>query len=705
MAKKYDVTAQERILTEAADAYFNGTPTMSDAEYDKIWRKHRQVREAYPDQFPANCILDRVGAEPRGTKIKHQTPMLSLDNVFEDAQHGCEALVKWLAGVRLKCPGVTILVEPKIDGLSVNLRYQDGKLVSAATRGDGLEGDDCLPNVLASKMVPTTVGTWTGEIRGEVYMTHKAFEALNKRQEEAGEELYANPRNAAAGALRLQDPAESASRGLSFLLHGMYPEFEEYSKATTFLWESGMPCVPHLKVESESPDIGDLKTRLLVRVNYPIDGIVFKVDQLIHRWTLGDTSRAPRWAVALKFLQERVTTTLKAITVQVGRSGVLTPTADFDPVVLDGSVVRRATLHNEEQVRRLGLQIGDEVVIEKAGGIIPAIIGSVTHEQCLGDERPPFDLIKHIGGKCPACRSTDLRKQQVDGEDGARWMCLNPHCVARLAARLRHLASRSALDIEMLGGEAADALARTIVDECSESSAVHGDPYPDWVQMIRWLFDVKAEWLAKVNWTTESGGTMKIGKARAEKIRASLERAKTLPLNRWLVAWGIHTVGVNTSREISRLVKFPRSLEYEAEGDCLFGWIVSGSTEVKERYQISHHLGPVSAQEMIDFVRSESGKLAIDMMEEFQIMSDNYAPFPMKEDKKLTGKTFVVTGTLSVKRDEFQRLLVEAGATIGSGVTSKTSYLVAGEDCGSKLEKAQKLGVQILTEEQARAML
>lgn len=709
------INEAESQLREAANAYYNGEPLMPDGDYDKLVAAHWEARRKYPTLFPSSTILDRVGspADPESgfAKVKHATPMLSLDNVFEDENDQCEALNEWLAEVERKCgPDTKIVIEPKVDGLSLSVRWVNGKPV-AVTRGDGTEGDDVSANV--AHMFPSAcrrLALEKIELRGEIAMTFDTFERLNAELAAKGEKLYANPRNAAAGALRLHDPEESKRRGLIFIPHGFLAAgVTSHSEALDQVYEAGIGqfiASFSMLASGRVGSVADERAMVAEGLNYPIDGLVFKIDDYRKRELMGSTSRAPRWAIALKFQQEKATTTVRAITVQVGRSGVLTPVAELEPVWIDGSTVSRATLHNEDQIHRLQLNVGDTVEVRKAAAIIPEIVRSITGETCV--DRTPFSLIEHIDGKCPSCGGNDIQKQQVAGEDGSRYQCMNPGCPAQLAARIEHFASRKCLDIEMIGGEAADALAR-LLGLLEISGQVKASPLS--------LFELSKEGFSNLNWVTESGTTMTLGDKRAEKVMAALERAKSLPLHRWLFALGIPTVGENTSKEVSRLCEEVNQLRYACQPAIdvrnptpgVIWQIANGADKTKgdlAQYNISSHLGPVSCAALVGFVTSEEGAAVLWLLSEWGIKSENYDPIPAaSDDKPLFGKSFVITGTLSVGRDEMKALIEARGGKVSGSVSKKTDYLVAGEDCGSKLDKARAAGVKILTESEIRGML
>ncbi len=730
------IEQRENRLREAANAYYNGEPIMSDAEFDALIVEHRKDRESYPTEFPAVTILDKVGAPASKksgfAKVSHASPMLSLRNVFELADGTAPELDAWRASLE---SDDLIVLESKIDGLSLSVIYENGIFVRAVTRGDGEVGDDVTANVAASQMVPMSIrplpnprsekngGTsqltipryGSLEVRGEVYMDFKTFDRLNAELEAEGKQKLANPRNAAAGALRQKDPQECAKRGLKFLAHGVIGgEFKSHSAALELLADMGIQNAVRMVFRNRDDmefACRDLHAHLLQMVDFPIDGAVFKVDSYSRREQMGATSSAPRWAVALKFKQQEVETTLKSITIQVGRSGVLTPVAELEPVLVDGTVVSRATLHNEDQINRQGLQVGDRVVIRKAGAIIPEIIRSVqadfreTGEGSLS--RPLFSLIDHIGGRCPSCGGRDISKTTATEEkveERSAYKCWNPGCPAQLAARIKHFCSRGALNIEGIGEEASAAIADAIVEyhEAEERGEIRV------LKSLLDLVDVPSQWLEELTWITDSG-VMSFGGARAQKAVAAFQASKKLPLRNWIVALGIPSVGENTAKELSRLFRDFASLAAEStDPNGIVRIIAEGgkkAEEVKARFSISSHLGPVSAQNLVQWFLTHSEE-AIRIRCWTLIKSDNHDPEPKASaDKPLFGKTFCITGTLSVGRDEIKSLIEAAGGKVSGSVSKKLNFLVAGEDCGSKLDKAKECGVQILTEAALREML
>lgn len=685
----YNINEQETLLKQYSAAYYAGDPIISDDKFDAMRAEHARQR-GLAETWPEDSILDAVGSPPTGERIKHSVPMLSLDNVYEGADGGADELDLWLQSIEAAIgEPVALSMEPKVDGLAVSLKYKGGILVQAATRGNGVEGEDCLANVRS--FVPNNIPcTDDFEVRGEVVMDWATFDRLNVELEQAGKKKMSHPRNAAAGAIGLKDPEEAAKRGLRFLPYDLLGDMSHYHPhAMSWLETQGFAHLGGRYMTSENRGKSvDFLRAVTGKPGYPIDGIVFKVSEYALRDKLGTTARAPRWAVALKFKAERVTTILKDITVQTSRAGVLTPVAELVPALVDGAVISRCTLHNEKQIQDLNLAVGDRVEILRSAGVIPLLAKSLSAAEREYTE--PFSLLAHINGACPSCGSTDIVRKQVAGEDGSAYVCTNTDCPAQLAGKVLHFCSRLALDIEGVGEECADAIAR----EMSQFSEL--EP----VSLLQWTVGE----FSRLSWTTEAGGIMTFGTKRAEKVVNALEKAVRLPLHRWLYALGIPSVGVNTAKEISRLFRDYHQIEDSVDGGIIHA-IANGADKADyAEYQISSHLGPVSCAAMCSWVRNIPAPVK-QVFLDYGIESDNYYPKPVQDASlPLAWRTVVVTGTLSVPREEFQQLLAGAGAKIGGSVSKKTDYLVAGENCGSKLTKAQDLGVTVLTEAAARAM-
>jgi DNA ligase (NAD+) len=743
------ILRREQQLAEANEAYHNTDPIMTDASYDTVWREHELDRREHPlywDKSDGNylfadagSILDKVGAAPSLSsgfrKVRHGRPMLSINDVFEGDGVGQYAeLLAFVQDMEKRLGNLAwpMQVEPKVDGLALKLIYNNGHLKLAVTRGDGEFGDDVTDNVLVAGIAPASIrpdDAWDGtsehplnadhlEIVGEVFMPLKAFEEANEARRQAGLQLWANPRNAASGSLKLLDEAELRSRPLAFVRHDGFtpsvPSVSNVGLSLAYSWEALVEAVEQIRT-GEHP--------------FAIDGAVVKISGAGGRNIVGFGTRAPHWACAFKFKPPQVTTKLLDIAVQVGRTGVLTPVAVLEPVHVDGSTVSAATLHNEDQIRRLGLRIGDTVVLQKAGAIIPEIVSSVDHTQAIErvhaelpppgkDEpadpigrvlsrlaaiRPPFDLVVHIEGQCPSCGSLVSRSEGEGSEVAIR--CVNVSCEAQMAARIQHACSRKCLDIEGIGEEAANAVA------VSHSPGAHA------FDVIRMIVNGSAQ-LSGLRWSTSSGGVMTFGESRAAKALEAGRRAKSLPLHRWLFAIGIPSVGENTSKEISRLFSSGMDLMVLCAQDSIDRCHVAadaliritegedkGSSKLKP-LAISSHLGPVSCKALLDFARTDYGQEVLRHLASWGIKSDNYDPIPTaSDDKPLFGKSFVITGTLSVGRDEMKALIESKGGKVAGSVSKKTDFLVVGENAGSKATKAQELGVQILTEAALREML
>lgn len=699
-------------LRRASDAYYNGNPIMSDHQFDELWRTHEENRRILPDDpVWKDTILDKVGARPPAAsgfnKVRHSTRMQSLDNAFVGDGGSLTEIHYWLARLDLGSTAemVRILVEPKIDGLSLRLVYKDGQLLQAATRGDGEHGDDVTANVRAAKLVPERlVGHHPGrlEINGEVFMTFTAFQRLNVHQRHAGEEPYSNPRNAAAGILRRKNPDAVKNQGLSFLAHGVSEGAleEAYSLEVVRLQRAGFkfPDSRSMLADGQIDNSGKRFTlewfKELARQDYPTDGAVLKVDLFKARAALGSTSRAPRWAVALKFEQEEVETVLKGITIQVGRSGILTPVAELEPVEVDGTIVGRATLHNQDQVERLQLRVGDKVLVRKAGAIIPEIVRSITAEARGKQEGGGWSLLEHIRYKCPACGSSDIA---VRAEGATAFYCQNTGCRAQLAARIEHMASRKCLNLDGLGTEACDAIAA----RAEEDGVTH--PFD--------ILSRSVEYFASLHWTVASGTGMTFGESRAARVVEAAKASAKLPLNRWVASLGIPTIGENTSKELSRLfMDMPTLVNSAVHEEGLLrimrAYWASGKKkvyeELKMRYGISHHLGPVSISQLVEFCAKPENRTLLKRVP-ISVVSDNYNPDPPKEaEGPLSGKTFVITGTLSEPRKAIQALIEANGGKVSGSISKTTSVLVAGDWAGSKMKKANDLGVEVWNEDRLR---
>lgn len=730
-----------RIIRHHDELYYNqAAPEISDAEYDKLYRQLEDLEKKHPELHDPDSPTQRVGGTPlkEFKQVRHEMPMLSIDDVFElkDAPEPAAELIAFYQRLRknLGREDIAVTVEPKIDGVAVSLLYRDGELVRAATRGDGTTGDDITQNIRTIRSVPLDLkvagasgsSPSTLEIRGEVFMPNTAFAAMNAERDEEGLPTFANPRNATAGTLKQLDPKVVAKRPLAFLAHGLGaydgPPLETEHDFHELLDQLGIPRNQPVFTARNLDEVLEAVASLNTHrhdLDYGTDGAVIKVLDRAEREKLGFTSRAPRWAAAYKFLPEQKETLLKDITIQVGRTGVLTPVAELEPVLISGSTVSRATLHNQDEIDRKEIHIGATVLVEKAGEIIPAIV-KVTRPV---KGAKTFSIIDHVHGKCPSCGGP------ISQEEGfVAWRCTNFQCPAQAVTRIAHFASRKALDIEGLGETVAEGLVR---------HGVCHSPLD--------LFDLTEEALANLNLGSEEN-PRRFGEKNAAKVLAALEDAKTKPLNRWLFAMGIRHLGEAAAKELSRLfhnlteICDTELLSEIAERGIKDAWIkahpvnptrIQITPEEKERrrgiadaykkdvkrlnaklacYQLSPELGGVAAQSALDFFSSSAGEKVLSRLNALKVnpVSDNYFPVISETDTSklpLSGKTFVITGTLSMDRDDMKAFIESKGGKVSGSVSGKTDYLLAGEGGGSKRDKAEKLGVEVIDEEALSRMI
>ncbi len=635
--------------------YTEAAPEISDLEYDRLFAELRRFEAEHPELASETSPTQRVGGEPLDglRQVAHSTPMLSLDNSYSKddlrAWHRrmCRELGEEPSG---------LAAELKIDGVSMSLVYEYGRLARAVTRGDGQVGDEVTANARTIRGLPLEIDGAPAlvEVRGEVFMPRSVFELLNRRRREAGETEFANPRNATAGAIRLLDPRETARRRLSVWCYQLERaegwRQDSHVASLERLRAAGFPVSPAVRrccglddVESYIEEWQGRRSEL----DFDTDGIVVKLDSAGQRAAVGATARAVRWAVAYKFPPEGVTTRLLGIVVQVGRTGVLTPVAILDPVVVAGSTVARATLHNFDEVARLDARVGDTVWVAKGGEVIPKVVGVVLSERPDGAEAYP------IPTRCPACATPVERRA---GEVAVR--CPNPGCPAVVASRLRHFVSRGAMEIEGLGGERLDQLAREglLTDAAS-------------------LWDLRAEQLEPLpGW----------GKLSAAKLMAELGAARARPLERLLFGLGIPLVGERAARALARA----------------FGSVTGLATATAEELEEVAGIGPVMAASVRRWFADPGNAALVARLRERGVdpTEEVVAVEEGESDRPLAGSTFVITGTLSRPRPDFRERLEELGATVAGSVSARTSFLVAGEDAGSKLARAQQLGVEVLDE-------
>ena len=633
--------------------YVLDAPQITDAEYDAMMRELQALEDAHPQLATPDSPTRRVGGKPREgfVKVAHSSPMLSLDNALNESE-----LREFDRRVRGLLPGESFryVAELKLDGLSLALRFREGRLAQAVTRGDGTVGEEVTENARTIRSVPLQAasGTELQEARGEVVLSRKAFENLNAAQEAAGLPRFANPRNAAAGSLRVLDPTITAARRLDYYAYFLIP-----GKATQ--WES-LEALDRMgfKVNPNRRRCNDVEELLEAcreweakRDSFPyeIDGVVAKVDSVEQQERLGWTAKSPRWAIAFKFAARQEKTRVESIEVQVGRTGALTPVAHLEPVNVGGVMVARATLHNQDEIERLGLYIGDTVLVERSGDVIPKVVRVVAE----GEHRRKFKM----PDACPVCGRAVVR---VEGEAATR--CINTNCPARLKESILHFSARGVMDIDGLG--------EALVDQLVE----HG-----LVSSVADLYGLSVEQLVKLE---------HMGNKSAEKLLAKIEASRRAPLPRILNGLGIPFVGERTA-------------QFLAEE---FGDLDKIAAASEQELQRAEEVGPKVAQSISRFFSEDRNRELVERLRK-ERLSFTHATKP-KARGPLDGLTFVLTGTLpTLAREEAKRRIEAAGGKVTGSVSKKTDYVVAGEEAGSKLEKAGELGIQVIDEARLLKMI
>lgn len=676
--------AELRRLIEKAnrDYYDLHAPTVGDADYDAWERELLALEAKHPELADASSPVRNVagGVLDGFAKVVHDPPMQSLDKTHKkDELEAFDEFLRHELGSS-GSGGWHYVVEPKIDGVSLSLRYEDGVLMRAATRGNGRVGDDITANVRTIASIPQTLPPTAPrvlEVRGEAYMTREGFVELNAREEAEGREAFANPRNACAGSLKQLDSRVTASRPLDVVIYNAggvgCDDFVEHGEMISTFGKWGFPVAPWFKVCSSLEEVFAAIDELAARrhsFRFEIDGAVIKVNERRLYDRLGATAHGPRWARAYKYAPERSETSVEAITVQVGRTGILTPVAELAPVELSGSVISRATLHNADQIARQDVRVGDKVWLVKAGDVIPAI-DSVIVEKRSGLEKS-FEMPE----KCPACGGNLVKL-----EDEVAIRCVNPACPAQLARRIEHFATRNAMDIRALG--------EAVIDELVKSNAV-SDPLD-----LFDLFDRDVGWARPM----EISGH-RFGK-NAETVGKALSEAKKLPLHRWLYAIGIPNVGVTVAKDIAA--------EHERMRDLANSSVLKNVIENDAKIGSARRILKIkveAARSVLDFFDTDYGKAFLDRLEKLGIDPHREERSPVKADGPLFGARCVLTGTLSRPREEYARLIENAGGVIQSSVTSKTRYLIAGENTGAtKTEKARQFGTEVIDESRLKELL
>ena len=663
LAKQKIEQLRDQIDKHNYSYYVLDDPTIPDSEYDRLMRELQGLETENPEFFSESSPTQRVGATPLKafTQVSHSIPMLSLDNAFSQ-----EEMTDFLSRIkdRLKTDQATVFaVEPKLDGLAISIRYENGLLITAATRGDGFTGEDVTQNV---KTIPAIPLRLMGkdfpavlEIRGEIFMPKKGFEKLNRQALEKGEKTFANPRNAAAGSLRQLDSKITAKRPLSFFCYGLGEISDKnlpktHSDTMRLLKQWGIPVSPELKVVSGIEGISQAYQGIAARreaLPYDIDGVVYKVDDFQLQQQLGFVSRAPRWAIAWKFPAQEEMTSVEAIEFQVGRTGSITPVARLKPVFVGGVTISNATLHNMDEIQRKDVRVGDTVYIRRAGDVIPEVV------RVIPDMRPEGTEAVVMPSQCPVCQSDIVR---IEGEAVAR--CSGGlFCPAQRKEAIKHFASRKALDIDGLG----DKLVEQLVD----------------MEMIKTpadLFGLSIEQIAKLE---------RMAKKSAENLINALEKSKSTTLPRFIYALGIREVGEATARNLANHFRTIEAIK---------------NASIDELQQ-TQDIGPVVASFIQSFFEQEHNNEVIEKLLDHGV---NWPAINTENTSNtLAGVNFVLTGALSKPRDEYKTLLLEAGAKVSGSISAKTDYLVAGEKAGSKLDKAKNLGVTIIDEQRLTSML
>ena len=646
-----------RLIESARKKYYlDDAPELSDADYDALENELKAIEVAHPELVTADSPTQKVGgtASELFAAVRHASPLLSLDNAY-----GREELAAWAARLQ-RAIGIEprgFVVEPKIDGFSIAIRYRDGEFERAVTRGDGLVGEDVTPNVRTIGTIPKTLEEKTSiEVRGEVFMPRQAFRELNARREADGQPTFANPRNSAAGSVRIKDATITAGRALEAYFYALLPAVRSQYGTLERLQALGLPTNPANRLCLTLEEVQEAIDAIEAGRHdfaYEIDGAVVKLDDARLQEEAGTTSKFPRWAIAYKFPAEQATTIVRGITVHVGRTGVLTPVADLAPVVLAGTTVKSAGLHNEEEVARKDVRVGDTVLIEKAGEIIPQVVRVVL------SERPGDAVPFALPSACPVCGTPVVREE---GEVASR--CPNILCPAKRREALLHFASRTGMDIQGLGEALVDQLvARGLVSDVAD------------------VYGLDAETLA---------GLERMGKKSAANLIVEIETSKARPLHRVLYALGLRHVGARAAQVLARR----------------FGTMAALSEAPLEVLLDVHEIGPKTAESVRTFFDAPVQRTLVDRLAAAgQAMTAEAAPV-LLEHRTLEGKSVVLTGTLPTMSREQARAHIEAlGGRVASSVSKKTDLVVAGEAAGGKLDKARELGIPVIGEEELARLL
>ena len=658
-------TLRKQIAQHNYQYYVLDDPQIPDSEYDRLFRELEALEAAYPALVTPDSPTQRVGGTPLAAfdEVVHRVPMLSLENALT-----AEAMAEFDRRVRRRLERdaeMSYAAEPKLDGLAISLRYEDGRLLQGATRGDGTRGEDVTQNVRTIAAIPLQLSGrgWPRllEVRGEVFMPKRGFEALNRRQRAQDAKTFANPRNAAAGSLRQLDPKVAATRPLMMFCYGLgevegHPMTATHSDNMALLQDWGLPISPELQVLSGLEDCLAYFSAMGARrdtLPYDIDGVVFKVNSIADQEALGFVSRAPRWAIAQKFPAQEALTEIEAVECQVGRTGAGTPVARLTPLSVGGVTVSNATLHTMDEVERKDVRVGDTVFVRRAGDVIPEIV------RVLPERRPAHATPVLMPAACPVCGSAIER---IEGEAVAR--CSGGlYCAAQRKESVKHFASRRAMDIDGLGEK--------LIDQLIEQELI-SDPAD--------LFGLSVDALV---------GLQRMAQKSAHNLVAALDDARSTTLARFLFALGIREVGEATAQGLARQ----------------FGGLDAIAAASEEALQQTPDVGPIVARHVHTFFRQPHNQEVIAKLRDAGVAWPETEPLMVVGRLPLSGKTFVLTGTLSEPRTQVKERLQALGAKVTGSVSKNTDYLVAGEEAGSKLSKAESLGVAVLDEQRLRELI
>ena len=656
-------TLREKIEDADYKYYVLAQPDIDDQKYDELFKQLQDLEEKYPEHVTPDSPTQRVSGEPMNKfdVVQHKTPMLSLSNSysFKDLEDFDKRIKNILGNDNFE-----YVCEMKFDGLAISLIYENGIFVKGATRGDGTKGDDITKNLKTVKVIPLTVKSnkyKNFEVRGEVFFRKHDFIKINEEQEKKGEKIFANARNTAAGTIKLKDSRIVAKRPLNFYAYSLMGDgvnLKSQYECLETLKELRFPVNEHIEIAKDMDAVKDYCNKieeLREDLHYEIDGVVIKVNSFALQDEIGTVSRSPRWAIAYKFKAKQQITKLKGITCQVGRVGTITPVAELEPVFLAGSTISRATLHNFDEIERLDIRIGDYVKIEKGGDVIPKVV------EVVKDERPKGTKKYKVPERCPVCNT-----KLIKPENEVNYYCPNFSCAAQVQGRIEHFVSRNAMEIDGLG--------TSIIEIFIEKELLKD--FAD-------IYDLRKhkDKILEIE---------RFGEKSVDNILKSIETSKEKPFDKVLFALGIRHVGERTAKLLADH----------------FGSLDKIESATIEEINDVHEIGPTIAESVHDYFRVKDNKKLVTRLEKAGLHLESEKKDPAKLNDNFTGKTFVLTGTLEeFKRDEAKKLIEDAGGKVSSSVSKKTDYVLAGADAGSKLDKANDLGVTVLDEKQFKNLL